>query len=64
MVFVPTVNIVKDFYTKLCSNDFQSKVREEFKSIRLCVNDFHRDVNKGVNVIITAYNHASKCLGE
>ena len=58
MVIVPKVNIAEEFYTKI--ND---------KSIRLCVNDnafkeFRKAIHNEVNVIITTYNTASKCLGD
>ena len=61
MVIVPTVNIATEFYTKLSDMDVNS--------IRLCVNDnafseFHKAVHKGVDIIITTYNTASKCLGD
>ena len=61
MVIVPTVNIAEDFYTKQSVMDV--------KSIQLCVNDnafkeFHKAVQNEVNIIITTYNTASKCLGD
>ena len=61
MEIVSTVNIAKEFYTKL--NDM------DVKSIQLCVNDnafkeFHKAVHNEVNKIITTYNTASKCLGD
>ena len=61
MVIVPTVNIAKEFYTKL--NDM------DVKSIQLCANDnafkeFHKAVHNEVNKILTTYNTASKCLGD
>ena len=59
MVIVPTVNIAEEFYTKL-NKDL---------NIRLCVNDnafseFRKAVYNEVNIIITTYNTASKCLGD
>ena len=61
LVIVPTVNIAEEFYTKL--NDMK------VNSIQLCVNDnafkeFHKAVHNEVNIIITTYNTASKCLGD
>ncbi len=61
VVIVPTENIATVFYTKLSDMDVNS--------IRLCVNDnpfkeFHKAVHNEVNVIITTYNSASKCLGD
>ena len=62
MIIVPTVNIAEEFYNKL------GHMNREL-SMRLCVNDnafreFHKAVHAGVNVIITTYNTASKCLGD
>lgn len=59
MVIVPTVNIAEEFYTKLSNNE----------SIRLCVNEnafkeFHKAVHYEVNIIVTTYHTASKCLGD
>ena len=53
------MNIAEEFYAKL---------GEELNT-RLCVNDnaiseFRKAVYNGVNVIITTYNTASKCLGD
>ena len=61
MVIVPTVNIAEDFYTKQSVMDV--------KSIQLRVNDnafkeFHKVVQNEVNIFITTYNTASKCLGD
>ena len=59
MVIVPTVNIAEEFYIKLSSNE----------SIRLCVNEiafkeFIKAVHDEVNIIVTTYHTASKCLGD
>ena len=64
MVIVPTVNIAEEFYTKLCKMNEADEI-----NIRLCVSDnafkeFHKAVHSQVNVIITTYNTASKCLGD
>ena len=61
MFIVQTVNIAEEFYTKMSDIDV--------KSIRFCVNDnafkkFHKVVHNEVNIIITTYNTASKCLGD
>ena len=62
MIIIPTVNIAEEFYIKL------GNMNRELR-MRLCVNDnafreFHKAVHAGVNVIITTYNTASKCLGD
>ena len=61
MVIFPTVNIAEEFYTKLTDMNV--------KSIRFCVNDntfkeFLKAVHNEVNIIITTYDPASKCLGD
>lgn len=61
MVIVPTLNITEEFYTILSDMNV--------KSIRLYVNDnafkeFHKAVQNEVNIIITTYSTASKCLDD
>ena len=68
MVIVPTVNIAEEFYVKL-SDMLNYDVEPKKKHIRLCVNDnafsdFTKAVYDNVNVIITTYNAAAKCLGD
>ncbi|KAK8900271.1 hypothetical protein M9Y10_002594 [Tritrichomonas musculus] len=62
MVIVPTVNIAEEFYTKLTPLIVNN-------SIRLCVKDdafkeFRKAVNDEVNIVITTYSTAFKCLGD
>lgn len=59
---IPTVNISEEFDTKLTP-------LIDNNSIRLCVKDdifkeFRKAVNNEVNIIITTYSAASKCLGD
>lgn len=68
MVIVPTVNIAEEFYVKL-SGMLNYDVQPKKKHIHLCVNDnafsvFTKAVYDNVNVIITTYNTAAKCLGD
>lgn len=62
MNIVPTVNIAEKFYTKL-------DIMNKGLNIRLCVNDnafseFHNALYNEINIIITSYSTASKCLGD
>ena len=59
MVIVPKVNISEEFYNKL----------NKELNIRFCINDnafseFRKVVYKGVNIIITTYNTAFKCISD
>lgn len=58
----PKVNIAEKFYTKL-------DIMNKGLNIRLCVNDnafseFHNVLYNEINIIITSYRTASKCLGD
>ena len=62
MVIFPTVNIAEEFYAKLCN------MNKEI-NIRLCISDnafkeFNKAVHGQINVIITTYNSAFKCVGD
>ena len=62
MVRIPTVNIANQFYTTLCNMNNEL-------NIQLCVNDntfseFYKAVYSKINIIITTYHIASKCLGD
>ena len=59
MVIIPTVNIVEEFYTKLCNMNKELNMQLWVKK-----NAFNEFRYKQDNIIITTFNTASKCLGD